>query len=182
MTCRRFLFLLGIVFLVQAARAQSGTSSAISGTVTDSSGALIPHATVTATETSTKAIRAGQTDAGGHYLFSQVNPGTYQISIKVSGFAPESSAPTPVQVGRNVALNFSLSAASASQTVEVNAQQGLLSLDNPNTTATLNATEIRNLPNPGQDLTFLAQFAQGALMNTAGSSSDAKAPGGYGNF
>jgi hypothetical protein len=41
--------------------------------------------------------------------------------------------------------------------------------------------EIKNLPNPGQDLTYLAQFAQGALMNTAGSSSDAKAPGGYGN-
>jgi hypothetical protein len=181
MTCRRVLFLFGIVFLAQAARAQSGTSGAISGTVKDSSGALIPNATVTATETNTRAIRTGQTDAGGHYLFSQVNPGTYQVNVKVPGFAPESSAPTPVQVGRNVALNFSLNAASANQTVEVNAQQGLLSLDNPNTTTTLNATEIRNLPNPGQDLTFLAQFAQGALMNTAGSSSDAKAPGGYGN-
>jgi hypothetical protein len=176
-----FLPVLGMVFLSQAVCGQSGTSSAISGTVTDSSGALIPDATVIAAESNTKAIRTGQTDAGGHYLFSQVNPGTYQVSVKVTGFAPESSAPTPVQVGRNVSLNFSLSAASANQTVEVNAQQGLLSLDNPNTTTTLNATEIRSLPNPGQDLTFLAQFAQGALMNTAGSSSDAKAPGGYGN-
>jgi hypothetical protein len=179
--CNRVLFLLGIAFLTQAAPAQSGTSSAISGTVVDSSGALIPGVTVTATETNTMAIRIGRTDAGGHYLFSQVTPGTYQVSVKIAGFALEISAPTPVQVGRNVALNFSLAAASSVQTVEVNAQQGLLSLDNPNTTTTLNATEIRNLPNPGQDLTFLAQFAQGALMNTAGSSSDAKAPGGYGN-
>jgi hypothetical protein len=181
MTCRRLIFLLAIVFLAQAARAQSGTSGAISGTVEDSSGAFIPNATVIATETNTKANRTGQTDAVGRYLFSQVNPGTYQVRVKVPGFAPAASAPTPVQVGRNVALNFSLNAASATQTVEVNAQQGLLSLDNPNTTTTLNATEIKNLPNPGQDLTFLAQFAQGALMNTAGSSSDAKAPGGYGN-
>src|SRR6202041_1516852 len=58
---------------------------------------------------------------------------------------------------------------------------GLLSLDNPNTTTTIDQKLIKNLPNPGQDLTYLAQFAQGALMNTAGSSSDARAAGGYGN-
>jgi Carboxypeptidase regulatory-like domain len=49
-------------------RGQSGTSSAISGTVTDSSGALVANATVTAIETNTKAVRTGTTDANGHYL------------------------------------------------------------------------------------------------------------------
>ncbi len=167
--------------LAAAASAQSGTSSAISGTVADTSGALLPNAAVTATETNTKAIRTGTTDASGHFLFSQVNPGTYQVTVHVAGFAAASSEPTPVEVGRNVALNFSLHPASSTQAVEVTAQQGLLSLDNPNTTTTLSAETIENLPNPGQDLTYLAQFAQGALMNTAGSSSDAKAAGGYGN-
>ena len=62
--------------------AQSGTSSAISGTVTDASGAVVADASVTATETNTKAVRAGRTDASGHYLFSQVNPGTYQITVQ----------------------------------------------------------------------------------------------------
>ena len=91
------------------------------------------------------------------------------------------SEPTAVGVGRTVALNFSLRVQSNSQTVEVTAQQGLLSLDNPNTATTIDAKVIKNLPNPGQDLTYVAQFAQGALMNTAGSSNDAKAAGGYGN-
>ena len=72
-------------------------------------------------------------------------------------------------------------ACATSQTVEVTAQTGLLSLDNPNTSTTLEAKAIEKLPNPGQDLTYIAQFAQGALMNTAGSSNDAKAAGGYGN-
>lgn len=161
--------------------AQSGTSSAISGTVTDTSNAVIAHASVTATEVNTKATRNSQTDASGHYLFSQVNPGTYQISVQLQGFAHATSEPTPVDVGRNVALNFTLEVSSASQTVEVTAQQGLLSLDNPNTTTTIEARTIKSLPNPGQDLTYIAQFAQGALMNTAGSSNDAKAAGGYGN-
>jgi hypothetical protein len=161
--------------------AQSGTSSAISGTVTDASGAVVANASVTATEVDTKATRVGRTDAGGHYLFSQVNPGTYRIVVRLAGFAEAVSAPTPVGVGRDVALNFTLQVKSTTQTVEVTAQQGLLTLDNPNTTTTIEAKTIENLPNPGQDLTYVTQFAQGALMNTAGSSSDAKAPGGYGN-
>ena len=173
--------MLWLALLTVTGMGQSGTSSAISGTVTDSTGALVPNAAVNATETSTKAVRTGITDASGHYLFSQVNPGTYQVTVQASGFAAASSAPTLVEVGRNVALNFSLHPASSSQTVEVSAQQGLLSLDNPNTTTTIDSETIKSLPNPGQDLTYLAQFAQGALMNTAGSSSDAKAAGGYGN-
>ncbi|WP_348268072.1 TonB-dependent receptor [Edaphobacter paludis] len=176
-----FLLLLFWFLPLIGARAQSGISSALAGTVTDSSGALIPHATVTATDVSTKAVRTGQTDASGHYLLSQINPGTYQVAVTSSGFGVASSEATPVGVGRTITLNFTLSVSSASESVEVTAQQGLLSLDNPNTTTTLEAKTINSLPNPGQDLTFVAQFAQGALMNTAGSSNDAKAAGGYGN-
>ena len=87
----------------------------------------------------------------------------------------------PVEVGRTVTLNLTLSLSSTTQSVEVTAQQAMLSLENPNTTTTLEARTIPSLPNPGQDLTYIAQFAPGALMNTAGSSNDAKAPGGYGN-
>ena len=162
-------------------QAQSGTSSALSGVVTDPSGAAVPNATVAATDVNTKATRTGETDTDGHFLFSQINPGTYQVVVEARGFAPSKSEPTAVGVGRTIALNFSLRVQSNSQTVEVTAQQGLLSLDNPNTTTTIEAKTIKSLPNPGQDLTYLAQFAQGALMNTAGSSNDAKAAGGYGN-
>ena len=161
--------------------AQSGTSSALSGAVTDPSGAAVPRASVTITETNTRATRIGETDASGHFLFSQINPGTYQVTVAANGFAASNSEPTSVGVGRTVSLNFSLHVQSNTQTVEVTAQQGLLSLDNPNTTTTIEAETIKSLPNPGQDLTYLAQFAQGALMNTAGSSNDAKAAGGYGN-
>ena len=175
------LFLLAVVLPQPIAFAQSGTSSALAGMVVDSTGASVVGAKITATDVNTKAVRTGVTDASGHYLLSQINPGTYQVSVASSGFGAAASEPTAVAVGRTVALNFTLSVGAASQTVEVVAQQGLLSLDNPNTTTTLEAKTIKSLPNPGQDLTFVAQFAQGALMNTAGSSNDAKAAGGYGN-
>ena len=169
------LFLLAVVLPQPIAFAQSGTSSALAGMVADSTGASVVGAKITATDVNTKAVRTGVTDASGHYLLSQMNPGTYQVSVASSGFGAATSEPTAVAVGRTVALNFTLSVGAASQTVEVAAQQGLLSLDNPNTTTTLEAETIKSLPNPGQDLTFVAQFAQGALMNTAGSSNDAKA-------
>ena len=161
--------------------AQSGTSGALTGTVKDNSGAVLSGAAVTETEVESKATRAGQTNAEGRFLFSQINPGTYQITVLAKSFAAQKSEPTVVAVGQTVTLNFTLQAASSSQTVEVRAQQGLMSLENPDTSTTLEAKTIKNLPNPGQDLTFIAQFAQGALMNTAGSSNDAKAAGGYGN-
>ena len=161
--------------------AQSGTSGAISGTVDDSTGAALPNAAVTATNVNTRASRAGESNADGRFLFSQVNPGTYTVMVKASGFAEETSKPVDVGVGRTVTLNLRLSVSSTMQSVEVTAQQEMLSLENPNTTTTLDSKTIASLPNPGQDMTFIAQFAPGALMNTAGSSNDAKAAGGYGN-
>ena len=160
---------------------QSGTSSAISGMVADASGAALPGADVTATEVDTKATRAEQTDQDGRFIFSQVNPGIYTITVRASGFATQTSQPVSVEVGRTTTLNFNLAISATSQTIEVTAQQDLLNLENPNTTTTIEAKTISKLPNAGSDLTFVAQFTPGALMNTAGSSNDAKAPGGYGN-
>jgi hypothetical protein len=161
--------------------AQSGTSSALAGTVADATGAVIPWAQVKATDVNTGAVREGRSDGNGRYLFAQVNPGTYRIEVQAESFAPGRSEPATVAVGQTMTVNFRLYPAAASQSIEVTTQTGLLSLENPNTSTTIEAKTISSLPNAGQDLTYVAQFAQGALMNTAGSSNDAKAAGGYGN-
>src|ERR1035437_8596473 len=161
--------------------AQSGTSSALSGTLVDQSGAAIAGAEVKATEVNTGAIRVVKSNGEGRFLFSQVNPGTYRIEARVAGFGAGVSQPTSVSVGQTATVNFTLALAATSQSVEVIEQSGLMSLENANTSTTLEAKTIKSLPNPGQDLTYVAQFAEGALMNTAGSSNDAKAAGGYGN-
>jgi hypothetical protein len=161
--------------------AQSGTSSALAGTVADKSGAVIFNAQIKATDVNTGAVRAVQSNPDGRFLFSQVNPGTYRIEVQAQGFGPGQSQPTSVAVGQTVTVNFTLSPAASEQTVEVTDQSALMSLENPNTSTTIEAETIKSLPNPGQDLTYVAQFAPGALMNTAGSSNDAKAAGGYGN-
>ncbi len=161
--------------------AQSGTSSALAGSVLDPSGAVISNAQVKATDVNTGSVREVQTNLEGRFLLSQINPGTYQVEVHAQGFGLGRSQPTIVPVGQTAQVNFSLVPAATSQSVEVTEQSALMSLENPNTSTTLDAKTIKSLPNPGQDLTYIAQFAQGALMNTAGSSNDAKAAGGYGN-
>ncbi len=179
---RSFLgFLLFTIVICIESAAQTGTSSAISGAVLDASGAALPNAAVTAVRIDTRATRTVQTDSNGRFLFSQVNPGIYTVAVRATGFAEQISQPIAVEVSRTAALNFKLAVSAASQTIEVSAQQTLLTLENPNTTTTIESRTISNLPNAGSDLTFVAQFAPGALMNTAGSSNDSKAPGGYGN-
>ncbi len=162
-------------------RGQSGTSSALAGSIADQTGALISNVEVKASEVNTGAVRRVQSNHDGRFLFSQLSPGTYRIEVAAQGFDRARSQATSVGVGQTVSVNFTLSPAGVSQSVEVTAQSGLMSLENPNTSTTLEAKTIGSLPNPGQDLTYVAQFAPGALMNTAGSSNDAKAAGGYGN-
>ncbi len=178
---RTALASIAILTMVNILSAQSGTSSTISGSIADKSGALVPNAQVSATEVNTGASRVVQSNADGRFLISQVNPGTYQIEVNAKGFGAGKSQSISVSVGQTVTVNFTLSPAATTQTIEVTAQSSLMSLENANTSTTLEEKTIKSLPNPGQDLTYLVQFAPGALMNTAGSSNDAKAAGGYGN-
>ena len=175
------VFVLCQLAIAYFAHGQSGTSSALTGVVTDASHAVVAGSTVTARDLNTGAVRTGQTDSSGRFLFAQLNPGTYQIEVTAQGFAIQRSPSIGVAVGQTATANFTLTPAGNSQTVEVNAPTAQMDLENPNTSTALDAKTIANLPNPGQDLTYVAQFAQGALMNTAGSSNDAKAAGGYGN-
>ncbi len=147
----------------------------------DGSLAVVAGSTVTAKDVNTGAVRTGQTDSSGRFLFAQLNPGIYKIEVAAPGFAIQRSPSIVVAVGQTATANFTLTPAGSSQTVEVNAPSAQIDLENPNTSTTLDAKTIANLPNPGQDLTYIAQFAQGALLNTAGSSNDAKAAGGFGN-
>jgi hypothetical protein len=67
--------------------AQSGASSALSGIVTDATGATVPGATVTATYISTQAQRSAATGADGAFLFLQLSAGAYRIAAQAPGFA-----------------------------------------------------------------------------------------------
>ncbi|MGH9481364.1 MAG: carboxypeptidase regulatory-like domain-containing protein [Terriglobales bacterium] len=144
--------------------AQTNTTGAIAGNVLDSSGASIPAATVTASSIQNGTVFKAQTQANGNYIIPLLQPGTYRVVAGRTGFQTSQQGPVTVAVATTAAVNFKLGVGSAAQTVEVTGEAALLQPENANTTTTLDAHTIENLPNPGNDLTFLAQVAPGAVI------------------
>ncbi len=152
--------------------AQSTTNGAISGTVSDSTGAILPNVTVNLKSAEKGFTQATTTNAQGFYQFPLLEPGTYSISISVPSFKTL-SATTTVSVGQNAIFNAKLEVGTPGTTVEVSGDAPLLQTESSEVSTTFNAREIAEVPNPGNDLSFVAQTAAGSVMNTGM---------GFGNF
>jgi hypothetical protein len=164
------------------ALAQGETTSAIVGSVIDLSGGAIPGATVTVTNIENGLKRSVKTDDSGRFSFPQLKPGMYSVKADADGFAAQQNNSVSAGLGQRQAIDFKLSVASARESILVQEQAALINPQNSNTSTTLNARAIENLPNPGGDMTYPLQFAAGALINTAGSSNDfVGGTNGFGN-
>ncbi len=162
--------------------AQGETTSAIVGQVRDTSNAAVPRATVTIVNPETGLKRTAQTDEAGRFNFPQLRPGTYSVRAEAPGFEPQQDDNVISGLGQKQTVDFTLQVAKASQTVEVKSETPIINLENANTSTTLSAPALEDLPNPGGDLTYPLQFAPGALINTAGSGNDfVGGTNGYGN-
>ena len=122
------------------------------------------------------------TDGTGRFNFPQLKPGTYSVRVEAPGFEPQQNENVVAGLGQKQTVDFTLKLAQSNQTIEVTGEAPLLNPENANTSTTLNARALENLPNPGGDLTYPLQFAAGALINTAGSGNDfVGGTNGYGN-
>src|ERR1700687_4493682 len=178
-----FVFVASFHFLLpEAAFPQGETTSAIIGQVSDVSGAAVPGAAVTATNKETGLKRSAKTDDSGRFNFPQLKPGTYLVKVEAEGFEPLQNEAISAGLGQKQTVDFRLKIAQSNQTVEISSEAAILNPENANTSTTLNAQALEDLPNPGGDLTYPLQFAAGALVNTAGSSNDfVGGTNGFGN-
>ncbi len=175
--------MLVVAFLLPTkALAQGETTSAIVGEVRDATSAGVPGATVTITNRETGLKRSAATDSSGRFNFPQLKPGSYSVRVEAKGFEPQQNDTVSSGLGQKQTVDFRLRIARSSEVVEVNSETPLINPENANTSATLSAPALENLPNPGGDLTYPLQFAAGALINTAGSGNDfVGGTNGYGN-
>jgi Carboxypeptidase regulatory-like domain len=161
---------------------QGETTSAIVGEVTDATHAVVPGATVTITNHETGLKRIARTDDAGRFNFSQLKPGTYSVKVGAPGFEPRQNDNVVSGLGQKQRVDFTLEVARSNEVIEISSEAPLINPENSNTSTTLSAPALENLPNPGGDLTYPLQFAPGALINTAGSSNDfVGGSNGYGN-
>jgi len=141
-------------------RAQVDTGS-ITGTVTDPSGAVVTGATITLTNEGTGATLTTVTGADGVYTFSPVRVGGYKVTATAQGFQTTTQPGVRVDIGTNVALNFSIKPGSQTQTIEVTAATPVLQTQDASVGQVVDQRAINDLPLNGRNFTFLAQLVQG---------------------
>lgn len=127
-------------------RAQATNTGTVVGTVTDPTGAVIPQAQITLTDTATNTKRTTQSNATGQYVFSNVPPGKYELSIERSGFDVAKVRNQTVNVGTQTTVNVKMKVGSTTQTVEVSVAGTELQTLNSTVGSTITEEAIQTLP------------------------------------
>ncbi len=170
-------FLLAISFANGVGAAQTTTSGAVTGVVTDQSGAVVPNANVEIRDVNKGTTESTETDRDGVYRFFFLAPSQYTLTVEHDRFREESRSVT-VLLETPVTVNITLEIAKANTELVVTAEAPLVQADNGDVSITMSQTQISELPNPGNDLTYIAQTAPGAIMAT----DNARTGGVGGNF
>jgi len=158
------LVLLG---LPNAAHAQgAGTASGIKGTVSDTSGGVLPKASVIAEDAEKGIRRSSVTNSDGGYLLTGLPPGIYDVKVELPGFGTEIKEGLVVTVGQTAILDFRLNVASVKETIEVSAETPTVDTEKSSQSNTLTEVLIQDLPIDRRDYLTFSLLAPGVSNST----------------
>lgn len=145
-------------------RAQTSLGQ-IAGTVTDSTGAVIPNTAVTLTEVSTGNVHSATTDNNGVYIATNLPIGQYTLEVKVTGYNTEKRTGLTITADAKLTANFQLQVGGATEVVTVEAVQG----EQINTTSgelahVIDTREVETLPLNGRNYTQVLTLIPGAVV------------------
>jgi Carboxypeptidase regulatory-like domain/TonB dependent receptor len=138
----------------------------LTGIVTDPSGAVVPNATITITDTDKGTTRVVKTSASGDYLVHDLIPDQYKLRIEAPGFAIEESEVIAVSADSSSEVNFGLKTGTASQTVEVTAEAPQLKTDRADVSTTLDTLTLEETPVLIRNTTALVLLAPATTAST----------------
>jgi len=162
----RLLVLAGIVMLgcIPKMYGQTAVTGAITGTVSDASGAAITGASVEVVNTDTGVADETVTNDSGVYRFSSLIPGTYTVKVKQANFAPSERPNLVVNVGTIVRVDVSLKVGTVTDAVQVTSEAPILQIDSAEVSQSIQARQINDLPTFGRNVTRLTLLAPGVSM------------------
>ncbi|HXA51447.1 MAG TPA: carboxypeptidase regulatory-like domain-containing protein, partial [Candidatus Acidoferrum sp.] len=145
--------------------AQTSTSE-ISGTVRDASGAVIPGATVTLTSESTGVVQKQTTTEAGVYAFPAIPVGSYQLRVEAAGFKTLNKANNVVQVNTPLSVDVAMEVGSASESVEVAASAEVLQTTSATLGNVVEQKAVVNLPLNGRNPLNLLMYEPGVVQRS----------------
>jgi hypothetical protein len=136
-----------VVSSAPSARAQAVQTSTLTGTVKDSSGAVLPGATVNvASPSQVGGIQTSVTDDQGVYRFPALHPGVYDLEATLSGFKTVKRSDITLPLGTTTTIDVSLSVASVSETVQVTGEAPVVDIKSSASNTQLSDAVLQNLP------------------------------------
>ncbi|WP_242617760.1 TonB-dependent receptor [Edaphobacter modestus] len=151
------------------ANAQLSTAT-MSGTVTDSTGAVVPQATITLTQTDTNFTRVSKSKEDGSYHEEFLPIGPYKITVAAQGFKRLERSGIVLSVMQNASLDLQLEIGTTGESIEVTADVPLVNVGDSALGQTVSNVEIDNLPLVNRDVSRLLQLVPGVQsVNTINS-------------
>jgi hypothetical protein len=160
------LLLASLLAAAGTAYSQSATGT-ISGTVTDSSGAVLPGAQVVILNEETGISRTLTTNEAGRYVAPALGLGAYRVTASIAGFQTSVRTGIVLTVGREAPVNFQLEVGAITQTVEVTGEAPLVEVTKGGLGTLVESQSIEELPLNGRDLAQLITLQTGAVEYTA---------------
>jgi hypothetical protein len=169
-TVRNITLQVVLLCLISAAvpgLAQVDTATVV-GTVRDATGAVVPGAIATATETDTGSATNAKTDSDGNFVITPLKIGRYSVSVEASGFRKEIRQNVVLDVQQTIRLDFSLQVGSVTETAKVTGEAPLLETETASLGDVVGSQQIEQLPLNGRRYTDLATLTSGVTKITEG--------------
>jgi outer membrane receptor protein involved in Fe transport len=162
------IMMVGLFFLFVVATANAQFKAGIQGTVLDSTGGLVPEATVTLASTETGKTQGTVTSAEGFYRISGLPPGKYTLTVEKTGYKKSFLESVTIGAENVQGVDVVLETGDVTATVTVSAEaSSQLETENANVRGAITAQEIQRLPQIGRDPYSLIRTAPGVLGDTA---------------
>ena len=159
-----FFIALILCFIQEPTHAQNITSS-ISGTVTDSSGAVVPGARIDLHNDATGQQFSASSDSRGAYTITNIQPGTYTLSATATGFQAETQSNVTVDPNIGRQINFSLKPGSSTTTVTVQANANALQTESASVGQLVTSEQVKSIALNGRNPIYLSQLEPGVTRN-----------------
>ena len=157
------MFIFGLAMLGTIARSQ-GTANIV-GTITDPTGAVVPNAKVTVTNTDNGYARNAASNSTGSYAARELPIGNYQVNVEAQGFKTFSQTNLKLNVGDTVRVDAALQVGSVGQSVTVEAEAIQVQSETNDISQTVTANQIANLATNGRNVLQLTALVSGAASN-----------------
>jgi hypothetical protein len=155
---------LAVAILRPLASPSQVTTGTLSGTVTDSSGAVVPGAEVVLNHTETGSARTLAADAQGRYLAPNMALGSYTVQASSQGFQTEIRTGVRLTVGQQAVINFVLNPGAVTESVTITGEAPIVNTTSSAVGSLVNREQIRDLPLNGRDYTQLVLLQPGVVQ------------------